>query len=29
MRKPRILNGEKTVSFINGAGEIGYSPAKE
>jgi len=28
-REARILGGERTVSSINSAGEIGYSHAKE
>ena len=28
-REPSILNGEKIVSSINGAGKIGYSHVKE
>ena len=28
-REPRILNGEKTVSSINGGGKTGYSHVKK
>ena len=28
-KKPRIYNGEKTVSSISGAGEIGHLHVKE